>query len=163
KLYLTLKAWGELEQFFAEQGKLDEYVRVLERQVETEDDATKVELWGKIALLYRDKLGKPDRAMRAFERVLGIHARNRAAAGALIRLCEQAKDARRRAGVLEIQLERTVDRPERQERLKRLAALSERDLRDKGAAYGWWLRAFEEDHAPAPTRLEVERLARETG
>lgn len=165
KLYLTLKAWGELEQFFADQGKLDEYVRVLERQVETEDDATKIELWGKIALLYRDKLAKPDRAMRAFERVVGIDPRNIAAAEALIPLYEQAKDAKRLSGVLEIQLERTPpgDREKRQERLKRLAALSERDLRDKGAAYGWWLRAFEEDYAPTATRAEVERLARETG
>src|SRR5262249_44731886 len=163
KLYLTLKAWGELEQFFAEQGKLDEYVRVLERQVETEDDATKVELWGKIALLYRDKLGKPDRAMRAFERVLGIDARNRAAAEALIPLYEHAKDPRRRAGVLEIPRGRTADGTERQGRLKRRAALGERDRRDRGAAYGGWLRAFEEDHVPAPPRLEVERLARETG
>src|SRR5262249_13020615 len=129
----------------------------------TEDDPTKIDLWGKIALLYRDKLGKADRAMRAFERVLGIDAKNGPAAEALIPLYEQAKDAKRLAGVLEIQLERTRDPAQRQERLKRLAALSERDLRDKGAAYGWWLKAFEEDHAPQTTRAEVERLARDTG
>ena len=163
KLYVAQKAWGDLEQFFAAQGKVDEYVRVLERQVETEDDATKIDLWTKIAVIYRAELAKPDRAMRAFERVLTLDGRHLGAAEALIPLYEAAKDPKKLAGVLEIQLERTTDPATRQERMKRLAALSERDLRDKGAAFGWWLKAFEEDHAQPATRIEVERLARETG
>jgi tetratricopeptide (TPR) repeat protein len=164
KLYVTQKAWGELEAFFNAQGKLDEYVRVLERQVETEDDTTKIELWQKIAVLYRDQLGKPDRAMRAFERVLGLDGHNLGAAEALIPLYEGAKDPKKLAGVLEIQLERTplAEKARRQERMKRLATLCEQQLRDKGAAFGWWLKAFEEDHTDLGTRAEVERLAKDT-
>src|SRR6185295_12771096 len=39
KLYTVQKRWRDLEKFYADQNKIDEYVRVLERQVESEDDA----------------------------------------------------------------------------------------------------------------------------
>ncbi len=163
KLYVVQKAWGDLEQFFAAQGKLDEFVRVLERQVETEDDATKIELWQKIALLYRDQLAKPDKATRAFEKVLSLDGKNLLAAEALIPLYEGAKDAKKLAGVLEIQLEKTTAAKDWLTRLERLAGLVEQQLRDKGAAFGWWLKAFADDHTREATRDELERLAHETG
>ena len=50
KLYLQSKDWDALEGFYSAQGKWDEFVRVLERQTESEDDATRVGLWNKIAL-----------------------------------------------------------------------------------------------------------------
>jgi len=163
KLWLQEKAWNELEQFYEGQGKLDEYVRVLERQVETVDDPTKIELWGKIAVLYRDRLQKADRAMRAFEKVLSLDEKNLAAAEALIPLYEQAKDGKKLSQVLEIQLEKTDDKAERQERLRKLARLVEAQLKDKGASFGWWLKAFGEDHEAEDTRTELERLAGECG
>ena len=39
KLYLQQKDWNALEAFYAAQNKWDEFVRVLERQAETEDDS----------------------------------------------------------------------------------------------------------------------------
>ena len=38
KLYLQQRDWDALESFYASQGKWDEFVRVLERQAEAEDD-----------------------------------------------------------------------------------------------------------------------------
>src|SRR5205814_2604670 len=68
KLYLQSKDWNALEAFYASQNKWDELVRVLERQAETEDDAGRVGLWNKIGELYRDRLAKPDRAQKAYEK-----------------------------------------------------------------------------------------------
>ena len=50
--------------------------------------------------------------------------------------------------VLEIQLRATPTDEQilRQERMKRLAQYNEEKLRDKGAAFGWWLKAHAEDH-----------------
>lgn len=163
KLYLEQKAWDDLEAFYARQNKYDEFIRVLERQVDTEDDANKIVLHQRIAVLYRDRLDKADRAMRAFERVLSLDAKNLAAAEALIPLYEGAKDAKKLAGVLEIQLEHTEDVESRVERMRRLAELTEQSLKDKGTAYAWYLRAFNEDHAAEWLRAELERLAGETG
>ena len=42
KLYLQSKDWDALEGFYSAQSKWDEFVRVLERQTESEDDATRV-------------------------------------------------------------------------------------------------------------------------
>jgi tetratricopeptide (TPR) repeat protein len=163
KLYLTQKNWTDLEAFYAAQGKYDEYIRVLERQVETEDDATKIALNTRIAELYRDQLNKADRALRAYEKVLTLDARNLAAAEALIPLYEGAKDPKKLAGALEIQLEHTKDPRVRIERMRRLVELFEGQLRDKAAAYGWCLRAFAENQDEQWTRLDGERLAKETG
>ncbi|HVR02340.1 MAG TPA: hypothetical protein VMT47_09430, partial [Polyangia bacterium] len=70
KLYLVQKDWNALEAFYAAQNKWDELVRVLERQAETDDGVSSVGLWNKIGELYRDKLNKPDRAQKAFEKAL---------------------------------------------------------------------------------------------
>ena len=72
KLYLQPKDWNALEAFYASQNKWDELVRVLERQAETEDEAGRVGLWNKIGELYRDRLSKPDRAQKAYEKALSL-------------------------------------------------------------------------------------------
>jgi tetratricopeptide (TPR) repeat protein len=163
KLWIAQKAWTDLEEFYTGQGKVEEYVRVLERQVETEPDDVKLELSIKIAVLYRDSLKKPDRALRAFEKVLTLDGQHLMAAEALIPLYEQTKDHKKLASVLEIQLSKTESPAERQDRLIRLASLAEQQLKDKGASFGYWLRAFAEDHESTSVQGEVERLAKETG
>lgn len=163
KLFIEQKSWDELEAFYARQNKYDELIRTFERQVELEDDSNKVLLNNRIAVLYRDKLGKADRAMRAFESVLKLDGKNLTAAESLIPLYEAAKDAKKLAGVLEIQLSHTEDVDTRVERIRRLAELTETSLKDKGTAYAWYLRAFAEDYRPDWLRTELERLAAETG
>ena len=127
KLFIEQKSWDELEAFYARQNKYDELIRTFERQVELEDDANKVLLNNRTAVLYRDKLGKADRAMRAFESVLKLDVKNLTAAEALIPLYEVAKDAKKLAGVLEIQLSHTEDVDTRVERMRRLGR-AHRDL-----------------------------------
>ena len=163
KLFVTDARWDDLEEFYRTRGKLDEYVRVLEREVEAGPEQHRLVLAGKIAVLYRDELAKPDRAMRAFEKVLSLDEKNLAAAEALIPLYEAGRDPKKLVGVLEIQLAATEDHHLRQERLKRLAEYNEEKLRDKGAAFGWWLKAHAEDHEAEWIRTELERLAKDTG
>ncbi len=163
KLYVQDARWDELEEFYRTRGKLEEYVRVLEREVEAGPEQHRMVLAGKIAVLYRDELQKPDRAMRAFEKVLSLDENNLEAAEALIPLYESGRDPKKLVGVLEIQLRSTTDRSERRERIERLAQYNEEKLRDKGAAFGWWLKAHAEDHEAESIRAELERLAGETG
>src|SRR5439155_1125640 len=92
KLYVTEGRWDDLEKFYRDRGKIDEYIRVLEREVESGSDTHRLELAMKIAVLYRDELQKADRAMRAFEKVLSLDENNLAAAEALIPLYEQGRD-----------------------------------------------------------------------
>src|SRR5882672_4420692 len=134
KLYVTEGRWGDLEQFYRSRGKTDEYIRVLEREVESGTDTHRLSLAMKIAVLYRDELQKPDRAMRAFEKVLQLDENNLEAAEALIPLYEAGRDPRALVRVLEIQLRATQDAKTRQDRMQRLAQYNEERLRDKGSA-----------------------------
>jgi tetratricopeptide (TPR) repeat protein len=162
KLYVAGKAWSELELFYASQGNFEEYVRLLERQIELEDEATRVELWERMALMYRDVLGKPDRALRAFEKVLALHPAQRGAAEALIPMYQEARDQRKLAGVLAVQLQHTTDASLRQVRLRRLAELWD-GLHELPTAYRAWLDAFAEDSRSESVRAECERLAQLIG
>ena len=164
KLYVTEGRWSDLEEHYRTRGKIDEYIRVLEREVDTGSDTHRLELAVKIAVLYRDELQKPDRAMRAFEKVLQLDENNLEAAEALIPLYEAGRDPKALVRVLEIQLRATpMDDPHtRQERIQRLAQYNEDRLRDKPAAFGWWINALSEDHESAVIHREVERLAAET-
>lgn len=163
KLFVQDARWDDLEDFYRSRGKIDEYVRVLEREVEAGPEQHRLTLAGKIAVLYRDELQKPDRAMRAFEKVLQLDDKNLAAAEALIPLYEAGRDPRKLVGVLEIQLAATDEPSLRQDRLKRLAEYNEEKLKDKGAAFGWWQKAHAEDHEAEWIRAELERLAAELG
>ncbi|MBC7975271.1 MAG: tetratricopeptide repeat protein, partial [Myxococcales bacterium] len=161
KLYVTEARWDDLEEFYRSRGKVDEYIRVLEREVEAGSESHRLALAMKIAILYRDELQKNDRATRAFEKVLSLDEANLEAAEALIPLYESGRDPRALVRVLEIQLRATPadDRAMRQDRIKRLAQYNEEKLRDKGAAFGWWLNAQAEDHEAEWIRAELERLA----
>ncbi|MGH7337884.1 MAG: tetratricopeptide repeat protein, partial [Myxococcota bacterium] len=116
KLYVNEGRWDDLEEFYRTRGKIDEYVRVLEREVEAGAETHRLSLAMKIATVYRDELQKADRAMRAFEKVLSLDEGNGgasesatkvAAAEALIPLYESGRDPRKLVGVLEIQLRAT--------------------------------------------------------
>jgi tetratricopeptide (TPR) repeat protein len=162
KLYLQLKDWSALEGFYAGQGKWDELVRVLERQAESEDGAGRVDLWNKIGELYRDRLSKPDRAQKAFEKTLSFDAHNLAAAQALIPLYEKNRDVRHLADVLYVELNHTHDPDQRPARMRRLAELLDLGAGDKVGALRLTLTALGE----APNdRWAIEtsrRLARES-
>ena len=163
KLYIEQKDWGALQELFAQQNKYEEFVRILERQSETEDTTNKEMLWQNIGALYRDQLQKPDRALRAFEKVLLLNPSHVAAAEALIPLYETAKDNKKRAGVLRIQLDATTDSSLRVQRLKDLASLTEQFLKDKASAYALYIQAFlESDEDRESIRPQIERLAKET-
>ena len=163
KLYLSMRAYEELEAFYASQDKWDEFIRVLERQVESEPEDARLELYFKIAHLWRVKLEKPDRAVRAYEKVLSLDEHNLNAAEALIPLYEGGRDVRKYASVLEIQLDHTTDDDLRLERMRALADLYENKLREKETSFTWYLKAFGVDCRAEWVRQEAERLAGEVG
>ena len=166
KMYLARKDWDALEQFYANQGKWDEYVRLLERQADQESGEAQVALWLKVGGLYRDTLEKPDRAQRAFERVLSLDAENLAAAEALMPQYEAANDATKLVNVLGIKrnkLSPDTDKAERTALAERMVGLLENDVKDVGAAAGLCLDVFSEAPDATWTADGVERLAGAAG
>lgn len=163
KLYVQQKDWNALETFYAGQNKYDEFVRVLERQADTEDDATKVGLWLKIAELYLERLGKADRAQKAYERALALDPQNLTAARALVPLYEKSGDAGHLAAALKVELANTSDPDERLARMQQITELLETQAKDKAGAAAMALQAFSEAPAAEWPRLTSERLAADAG
>ncbi len=159
KLYLQQRDWNALEQFYAAQGKWDELVRVLERQSETEEDTARLGLWNKIGEIYRDRLGKADRAQKAFEKALSLDAQNVVAAEALIPIYEKSNVIGALAQVLLVQLQHTQSFEDRQARMKRLTKLLDTDAGDQASALQIALAAFAENPASDWAREDSARLA----
>ncbi len=159
KLLLARGDFGGLDRLYEGLGKQEEFLRVLERQVETSTGDAQLEVCQRIADVSA-RLGKPDRARRAFERVLSIDKHNLAAAEGLIPLYDTHSDAKHLAEVLAVQLEHTTDLRERRAQLARLARLRE-DLRDRQGALALWLERVTLAPDDATGRAEAERVASE--
>jgi tetratricopeptide (TPR) repeat protein len=164
KLYLKLGRWDDLEVFYAESGKWDEFIRVLESQEAKEtDDQAKIGLLMKIAELWMAQKGKPDRAARAYEKVLTLDAKHLAAAEALIPLYEQAANPKGLASVIEVKLLHPQEDHTKLELYRQVAGLYETKLKEPQRAFERFLSAFEIAPGEAQCIDDVERAARTTG
>ncbi|NOY93292.1 MAG: tetratricopeptide repeat protein [Deltaproteobacteria bacterium] len=162
--YVAQGAWDELEDFYARGGKWDELIRILEREAEGKER----ELEEKVALLFRaaqlwlDKKEKPDRAARAYEKVLAADPTNLAAAEALSPIYEDARDARKLAAVYEVRLGHDGEPEARIALLRETALLYEEKLRGPDTAFEKYLEAFAIAPSQEILREDVARLAEAT-
>ncbi len=163
KKYLVLGRWDDLEVFYAESGKWDEFIRVLESQEQKEtEDAAKVGLLMKTAELWITQKGKADRSARAYEKVLSIDATHLAAAVALIPIYTTAGNSKGLAGAIEVKLQHDLDVDARIALLREVAALYETKLKEPARAFERFLSAFELAPGDAQSVSDVERAARAT-
>jgi tetratricopeptide (TPR) repeat protein len=163
KKYLALGRWDDLEVFYAESGKWDEFIRTLETQESKEADQTaKIGLLMKIAQLYADKKAKLDKAAKSYEKVLELDPKHLAAAEALAPIYAQAQNSKGLAGALEVKLLHETDAHTKLALLREVAALYEEKLKDGQKAFERYLGAFEISAADEQSQGDVERLARST-
>ncbi|WP_437768228.1 tetratricopeptide repeat protein [Sorangium sp. So ce281] len=163
KAYLQLQRWDDLEVFYAESGKWDEFIRVLESQEAKEtDDAAKISLLVKIAELWMVQKQKADRAARAYEKVLSIDGSHLAAAEALIPIYTQANNSKGLAGAIEVKLSHDQDDVSRLDLYRQVAALYETRLKEPQRAFERYLSAFQIAPQDEQCIDDVERAARST-
>lgn len=163
--YVALKAWDELEEFYAATDKWDELIRTLEREAESKDatDAEKIDLLFRAARLWETKKDQPQRAARAYEKVLAMDETNLDAAVALSPIYEQAGDAKKLVRVYEVRLGHATEPAERIHLLREAGLLYEEKLRSPQEAFARFLEAFKTDPTQEVVREDVERLAQATG
>ncbi len=163
KKYLALGRWDDLEVFYAETGKWDEFIRVLEQQEAKETNTeAKISLLFKIAQLWADKKQKLDRAAKAYEKVLELEPENLQAAEALIPIYSAAGNAKALANAIEVKLAHEGDLTSKLELFRDVAALYEGKVRDPQKAFERYLAAFELAPADPRTSEDVERAAAAT-
>ncbi len=164
KKYLTLGRWDDLEVFYAETGKWDEFIRVLEQQEakETKPDA-KAGLLFKIAELWADKKQKNDRAAKAYEKILELEPNSLRAAEALIPIYTSANNSKALANVIEVKLGHEEDPMAKMALYREVAALYEGKVKDPQKAFDRYLAAFELAPQDEQAGADAERAAKATG
>lgn len=162
--YVSLKAWDELEEFYAGSDKWDELIRTVEREAEAKEtpDDEKIQLLFRAARLWEEKKDQPQKAARAYEKILSMDENNLDAAVALSPIYEQAGDAKKLVRVYEVRLGHATEPAERIHLLREAGLLYEEKLRAPQDAFARFLEAFKTDPTQEIVREDVERLAQAT-
>jgi golgin subfamily B member 1 len=161
KKYLALGRWDDLEVFYSETGKWDEFIRLLETQEAREQDpAAKIGLLMKIAQLWGDKKQKSDRASKSYEKVLELDPENLAAAEALNPIYKQAGNFKGLANALEVKLKHENEPFAQLELYREVAGLYETRLKDTTKAFERFSSAFELAPGDDQCAADLERAAR---
>ncbi|MBN2801660.1 MAG: tetratricopeptide repeat protein [Deltaproteobacteria bacterium] len=166
KRYLALQAWDELEAFYGESGKWDEFIRVLEREASRDDLETsqKVGLYFKISELWRDQKERVDKSAEALEEVLKIDSSNIDAAKELIPIYEESgKEPARLAAALEVKLGHLEDLDEKLLLQQRISRLIEDEVGDSKRAFEGFLSAFKMNSTDETVQEDLERSAGKAG
>ncbi|MCA9582680.1 MAG: tetratricopeptide repeat protein, partial [Myxococcales bacterium] len=155
EMLVARKDWDGLFALGTSQDAWEGIADVLGQTAEqAEDVGTRVDLSLRAAQVYEEKLGKPERAFRSYERVLAVDPDHVGAAEALERIYQKEENWGRLARVKE-RLLGASEGERRTTRLMELAGLAADRLGDTDAAYRWSQQALEHDpdHGPALSAL----------
>ena len=166
KRYLAAQAWDELEAFYAESGKWDEFIRILEREADKDGTPLKsrISMQFKVAELWLEKKERQDRAAKAYETILSLDPKNLDAAESLIPILEaSANDPEKLADVLEVRLAHLEDKAEELTLVRRISEICETEIGDASRAFNGFLNAYKVAPGEEQSCIDLERLAGATG
>ncbi|MBX3224301.1 MAG: hypothetical protein KF795_27550 [Labilithrix sp.] len=162
--YLAMADYDGLTELYASTSDWEGLAEVLsgtaDRATETQ---AKVELSFRVAAIYEDKLGAPERAFRAYERVLSVKPDDERAAAALVPLYEREEKWARLPALYEVLLTHASDDAGRRALYGRLARVTGERLSDKTAAFRYAKKAYELAPAEAGALAALEEWARASG
>ncbi len=167
EIYAQAGDYTALEALYAEQGAFGELCDQLTSLADrTADMAARTRLLERVAALSQEKLNQPERALKAYERILATDPRNRKAALALVPLYRAAQKWPRLLATYEVLLGPAaagdgVGMAERLELFAEARRISEQRLGSKALAFQWCARAFEAAAQNPDVRTDLERLAGE--
>lgn len=152
----------ELEVLYAQTKQWEELCETLMTVAErTTDLAQRVKLNRRVAEVALEQLHQPERAGKAYERILAVEPRNLDAARALVPIYRRAEKWARLLATYEILLGYAERDPERLELHREIRVLCEEKLGSKQLAFSWCAKAFAIDGDDPELERELERLARE--
>lgn len=162
--YLAIGDFDGLAELYASQNDFEGLVEVLGATADrsTDNDA-KVALSFRCAEIFEEKLGAPERAFRAYERVLSVRPDDLRAASALVPIYEREEKWARLPALYEVQLAHASSPEEKRAIFKKLSIVTGVRLADRAAAFSYARKAFElapED--PAALR-DLEQWASRSG
>jgi tetratricopeptide (TPR) repeat protein len=161
--YLGAGDYDGLEALFAESQDWEGLADVLSSAADRATDAAaKVELSFRSADVYVAKIGVPERAFRAYERVLSVRPDDARAAGALIPLYEKEERWPRLPPLYEVLLGHASSDAEKLELLAKLVTITSDKLQDGGAAFRYARKAYELAPQESGALDKLEAVARKS-
>lgn len=162
--HLAMGDFDGLTALYASTGDWEGLAEVLSTAADrASEDAVKVDLSFRIAEVFEDKLGAPERALRSYERVLSAKPDDRRAAAALVPLYESEGMWSRLLAVYEVLLTHASDDVERRGVYAKLAAIVGNRLDDRPAGFRYARKSYELAPAEQGALTELEGWARRSG
>ncbi len=128
-----------------------------------QDPAVKVDLSFRAAAVYREKLRAPERAFRAYERVLAVRPDDERAATELVPLYEADEKWGRLPALYEVLLGHAKSDDERRALLKKLVSVTAERLQDRNSAFAWARKAYDLEPTREGALESLEAVARGAG
>jgi tetratricopeptide (TPR) repeat protein len=162
--HLATGDYDGLVDLYAQSGDWEGLVEVLSGAADKATDPDlKIDLSLRSARIYEGKLNAPERAFRAYERVLSVHPEDARAASALVPLYEKDEKWGRLPALYEALLGKATDVAEKLTLLDKLVQVTGHQLQDRVAAFKWATKAYELT-PDRPGALEaLEEAARASG
>jgi golgin subfamily B member 1 len=159
--HLAIGDYDGLTVLYARNADWEGLVEVLSGAADKATDAQlKVDLSFRCAAIYNGALGVPERAFRAYERILSVQPGDSRAASALVPLYEKDEKWGRLPYLYDVLVGHADDVEVKLALLEKLVEVTGHQLQDRATAFAWARKAF--DLAPSrPGALEaLERAAR---
>jgi tetratricopeptide (TPR) repeat protein len=162
--YLAVGDYDGLTELYASHKDYEGLVEVLSAAADRSADAdVKVELSFRSAAIYINDLKAPERAFRAYERVLSVRPNEARAAAALVPIYERDERWARLPALYEALLGQVAEVEEKHALLSKLAQVTGQHLQDKVASFGYARRDYELDPEREGALLAFEKTARASG
>ncbi|MBN8610184.1 MAG: hypothetical protein J0L92_06355, partial [Deltaproteobacteria bacterium] len=162
--YVQASDWDSLEQLYGETSDWDGLAEVLGNAADkAEDPEQKASLSFRAAEVYEQKIGEPQRAFRAYERVLAALPTNERAARALLPIYEKDEKWSRLPALYDVLLGHTPDKNGKLAILTSAREIASDRLKDAPLALRYATEAFQVDPTGAPTRTTLESTAERSG
>lgn len=149
-----------LESLYRDAGDIEALADALSTAADrSEDPERRLELSRRAARVYAEDLGTPERAFRAYERVLSVAPEDVPAASGLLDLCRSSEKWSRMPGLYDVLVAHASDDERAIELLTEAAELAETRLHDPKLAFEYLRQRF--DRRPTDDELGALREATE--
>ncbi|MBK6691681.1 MAG: tetratricopeptide repeat protein [Myxococcales bacterium] len=159
--YLHAGEYDALSELYGAANDWEGLAEVLSAAADKATDPTaKVDLSFRAAAVYAERIGAPERAFRAYERVLGVRPDDQRAAAALLPIYEKEEKWARLPALYEVRLAHANTDDEKLELLGKLMRVTGGELGDRAAAFDYARKAFAIERGQAGALDKLEAAAR---
>ncbi|MCA9648715.1 MAG: tetratricopeptide repeat protein [Myxococcales bacterium] len=141
--YVAAGRWDELTALYESQGRLSDVVEVLHSAADRIGDIEeRVALYRRVAALCQERLGQPERALKALERTLAIQPDNLAVARELLPIYREQKNWARLMNTYQVLLRAAQGDDERLELIAAMQQVAEHNLSSPTLTLHWAAEAY---------------------